>query len=102
MVAVAIQREQHTIARKLENIYIDDCNYSATTEEELREIKKELPLFIHEHEFPVKALTCTGKQDSRELSSQGFINTTIILQESEYRIPDTIEEDSEEKNNDVP
>ena len=61
MVAVAIQRGQHTIAKMLENAYRDDCNYSVTTEEELKEIKEELPGFMHEHGFPIKALACTGE-----------------------------------------
>ena len=54
MVAVAIQRGQETIARMLENVYIDDCNYPVTTEEELREIEEELPGFMHENGFTIK------------------------------------------------
>ena len=70
----------------LENVYIDDCNYPVTTGEELREIKEELPGFMHEHGFPIKALACTGEKASQELSDNRFINTTNILQESEKRI----------------
>ena len=64
MVAVAIQRGQHAIAKMLENAYRDDCNYPVTTGEQLREIKEELSGFMHEHGYPIKTLTCTGKKDS--------------------------------------
>ena len=90
MITGAIQRGQHTIDGILENVYRDDCNYPVTTEEELREFKEELPGFMHEHGVPVKAITCTGKQAPGEQSGYGFINTIIILQESEhtrYQIP---------------
>ena len=62
MVAVAEQWGQHTIAKMLENAYRDDCNYSVTTGEELKEIKEELPGFMHKHGFPNKALVCTGEK----------------------------------------
>ena len=78
IVAVAIQRGQHAIAKMLENAYRDDCNYPVTTEEELREFKEELPGFMHEHGFPIKALACTGKKAPQELSDYRFINTTNI------------------------
>ena len=56
MVAVVIQQGQHTIARMLENVYIDDCNYPVTTEGKLRDIKEELQGFMHETDFLSKHL----------------------------------------------
>ena len=63
MVAVAREKGQHTIARMLENVHIDDYNYSVTTEEELREIEENLPGFMHENGLITKALTRKGTRD---------------------------------------
>ena len=71
----------------------------------MREIEEEWSGFMHEHEFPIKALTCTGKTTPQGLSDYGFINTTNILQESKERTnsrSDTVEENSGKDNNDVP
>ena len=71
----------------------------------MREIEEEWSGFMHEHEFPIKALTCTGKTTPQGLSDYGFINTTYILQESKERTnsrSDTVEENSGKDNNDVP
>ena len=71
----------------------------------MREIEEEWSGFMHEHEFPIKSLTCTGKTTPQGLSDYGFINTTNILQESKERTnsrSDTVEENSGKDNNDVP
>ena len=71
----------------------------------MREIEEEWSGFMHEHEFPIKALTCTGKTTPQGLSDYGFINTTNILQVSKERTnsrSDTVEEKSGKENNDVP
>ena len=96
MVAVATEKGQHAIARMLENVYIDDCNYSTTTEEELREIEEKLTNFMHENGFITKAPTYKGTRGPPELSNSGFINTAIILQKSEYSRSDSKEEDGDE------
>ena len=86
MIAIARERGLHAIAKMLESAYVDDCNYSVTTIEELKEIRENMPEFMHEHGFPIKALACTGEKAPQELSDNGFINTTNILQESKKRI----------------
>ena len=79
MVAVAIQRGQHAIAKMLENAYRDNCNYPVTTGEQLREIEEELSGFMHEHEYPIKAITCTGKKDpSRTIRSRMYKHNQYI------------------------
>ena len=42
---VATEKEQHVIARMLENVYIDDYSFSVITEDELREIQEKLLTF---------------------------------------------------------
>merc|ERR1711873_385666 len=49
------------VAKVLESAYVDDCNSSVATEEELEEIKKEMPGFM------------VAARD--ELSADGMINT---------------------------
>ena len=66
----------------LDNIYIDVCSFSATTEDELREIKAILPDVLHTNGLIDKATTCENTRDPLELSSSGFINTTSILQKN--------------------
>ena len=75
MIAIATQRELHTIAKVLESAYVDDCNCSVATVQELKEIKEHMPQFMQEHGFPTKALACTGEAAPQELSDTGFINT---------------------------
>ena len=86
----------------LENVYIDDCNNSPTTEEELREVKENLPGFLHETGLITKAHTYEDTRDSPGLSHSSFINTTFILQKSEYKRSDNEEEESDEDINDDP
>ena len=102
MVAIATEKGQHAISRMLENVYLDDCNFSATKEEELKEVKENLPGFLHETGLIFKAPTYKDTRDSPGLSNSGFINTTIILQRSEYKRSDNEEEDSGEDINDGP
>ena len=75
MVCIARQRGHRAIAKMLESAYRDDCNYSVTAVEELKEIKEKMPEFMHEHGFPIKALACTGETAPQELSDTRFINT---------------------------
>ena len=56
MVAFARERGLNTIAKVLKKAYVDDCNSSVTTLEELEEVKQEMPNFMSEHGFPIKAL----------------------------------------------
>ena len=75
MVAFAKERGLNAIAKVLESAYVDDCNSSVTTLEELKEIKEEMPDFMKEHGFPIKALAWTGESAPEELTDNGLINT---------------------------
>ena len=59
----------------LESAYVDDCNSSVATLEELEEIKQEMPSFMSQHGFPIKALAWSGEETPEELSDNGLINT---------------------------
>ena len=59
MVMFAKERGLYAIAKVLESAYVDDCNSSVTTLEELKEIKEGMPEFMKEHGFPIKALAWT-------------------------------------------
>ena len=63
------------VAKVLESAYVDDCNSSVATEEELEEIKREMPGFMVDHGMPIKALAWTGEDAPDELSADGMINT---------------------------
>ena len=63
------------VAKVLESAYVDDCNSSVATIEELEEIRKEMPGFMHSHGMPIKALAWTGGDTPSELSADGMINT---------------------------
>ena len=63
------------VAKVLESAYVDDCNSSVATIEELEEIKNEMPGFMHNHGMPIKALAWTGGDTPTELSADGMINT---------------------------
>ena len=62
MVEFAREKGLHTIAKVLESAYVDDCNSSVSTLEELKEIKQEMPRFMSEHGFPIKALAWSGEE----------------------------------------
>ena len=81
MVAFARERGLNTIAKVLESAYVDDCNSSVTTLEELEEIKQEMPRFMSEYGFPIKALAWSGEDAPEELTDNGFINTTGYIWE---------------------
>ena len=81
MVAIAKERGLDAIAKMLESAYVDDCNSSVTTLEELKEIKEKMPEFMREHRFPIKALLWTGETALGELTDNGFINTAGYIWE---------------------
>ena len=41
----------------------------------MRELKNNLPQFMREHGFPIKAMACSGEEAPEELSDKGMINT---------------------------
>ena len=45
-----------SIAKVLESAYVDDCNSSLATQEELEEIKQMMPEFMADHGMPIEAL----------------------------------------------
>ena len=47
------------VAKVLESAYVDDCNSSVATNDELEEIKNEMPRFMHSHGMPIKSLAWT-------------------------------------------
>ena len=63
------------VAKVLESAYVDDCNSSVATKEQLEEIKREMPRFMVDHGMPIKALAWTGEKAPDELSADGRINT---------------------------
>ena len=63
------------VAKVLESAYVDDCNSSVASSEELEEIKSEMPKFMHSHGMPIIALAWTGGDTPTELSADGMINT---------------------------
>ena len=63
------------VAKVLESAYVDDCNSSVATREELEEIKQKMPDFMSNHGMPIKALAWTGEEAPEELSVDGLINT---------------------------
>ena len=46
MIEFAKEKGLHNIARVLESAYVDDCNSSVSTLEELEEIKQKMPRFM--------------------------------------------------------
>ena len=75
MIAIAEKRGLHTIAKILRSAYVDDCNCSFQTEPKVQELKDNLPQFMREHGFPIKAMACTGEEAPKELTDNGLINT---------------------------
>ena len=75
MVSFAKERGLFAISKVLESAYVDDCNSSVTTLEELKEIKEEMPDFMKEHGFPIKSLAWTGENAPEEVTDNGLINT---------------------------
>ena len=75
MIEFAKDKGLLNIARVLESAYVDNCNSSVSTLEELEEIKQKTPRFMSDHGFPIKALAWTGEKAPEELTANGFINT---------------------------
>ena len=61
MVEFTKERGLYAITKMPESAYVDDCNSSVTSLEELKEIKEKMPEFMREHVFPIKALAWTGE-----------------------------------------
>ena len=75
MMPIAENRGLDIVAKLLRAAYVDDCNCSFQTKEEVQELKENLPQFMKEHGFPIKAMACSGEEAHEELSDQGMINT---------------------------
>ena len=75
LIEFAREKGFENIAKVLESAYVDDCNSSVATQEELDEIKQRMPEFMNNHGMPIKALAWTGEEAPEELSADGLINT---------------------------
>ena len=75
LIGFAKEKGLGSIAKVLESAYVDDCNSSVATQEELEEIKQMMPEFMAKHGMPIKALAWTGEKAPEELSADGLINT---------------------------
>ena len=74
LITFAKEKGLKNIAKVLESAYVDDCNSSVATLEELEEIKQMMPKFMSGHGMPIKALASTGENTPEELSADGLIN----------------------------
>ena len=74
-IGFAKEKGLRSIGKVLESAYVDDCNSSVATQEELEEIKQTMPEFMSSHGMPIKALTWPGEEAPEELSADGLINT---------------------------
>ena len=72
LIEFAREKGLENIAKVLESVYVDDCNSSVATQEELDEIKQRMPEFMNSHGMPIKALAWTGEEAQEELSADGF------------------------------
>ena len=75
LIEFAREKGLENIAKVLESAYVDDCNSSVATQEELDEIKEKMSEFMVNHGMPIKALAWTGEEAPEELSADGLINT---------------------------
>ena len=75
LIEFAREKGLENIAKVLESAFVDDCNSSVATQEELDEIKQRMPEFMNSHGMPIKALAWTGEEAPEELSADGLINT---------------------------
>ena len=75
LIEFAREKGLENVAKVLESAYVDDCNSSVATREELEEIKQKMPDFMSNHGMPIKALAWTGEEAPEELSANGLINT---------------------------
>ena len=62
LIEFAREKGLENIAKVLESAYVDDCNSSVATQEELNEVKKKMPEFMNNHGMPIKALAWTGEE----------------------------------------
>ena len=67
LIGFAKEKGLRSIAKVLESAYVDDCNSSVATQEELEEIKQRMPEFMSSHGMPIKALAWTGEEAPEEL-----------------------------------
>ena len=74
LITFAKEKDLKNVAKVLESAYVDDCNSSIGTLEELEEIKQMMPNFMSSHGMPIKALAWTGEKAPGELSADGLIN----------------------------
>ena len=74
LIEFAKELGHENVAKVLESAYVDDCNSSVATKEQLEEIKREMPRFMVDHGMPIKALAWTGEKAPDELSADGRIN----------------------------
>ena len=56
LIEFAREKGLENVAKVLESEYVDDCNSSVATQEELDEIKQRMPEFMNNHGMPIKAL----------------------------------------------
>ena len=75
LIEFAREKGLENISKVLEIAYVNDCNSSVATQEELDEIKEKMPEFMINHGMPIKALAWTGEEAPEELSADGLINT---------------------------
>ena len=74
LIEMARREGLHKVAQVLESAYVDDCNSSVGNNEDLEEIKQEMPSFMENHGMAIKALAWTGEEAPKELSEDGTIN----------------------------
>ena len=79
-------------------IYMDDCNISAISENELSEIKENLPDVPQAKGLIARASAYRNNRDPLEHLSSGFINTASILKKAEYSSIDDTDDDSNNSN----
>ena len=71
LITFAREKGLKNVAKVLESAYVDDCNSSIGTLEELEEIRQMMPEFMSSHGMPIKALAWTGEKAPEELSADG-------------------------------
>ena len=74
IIALAQEGDLAGIVHILESAYVDDCNGSLGTAQEITTLKQEMPIFMFKYGFPIKALACTGERALVELTDTTTIN----------------------------
>ena len=67
LIEFAKEKGLENIAKVLESAYVDDCNSSVATQEELEEIKQRMTELMNSYGMPIKALAWTGEEAPEEL-----------------------------------